>query len=219
MHTVLRMRTSRRLLVAVTVVLLAACGGGGADEAATESADAATTAPAVTQQATADTGTEDTGTEDAGAGGEAEGAEATTDADTDSSAATEQAAAVMLADSDVGEIIADGQGRSLYLLTADSPGESTCFDACAAAWPPFTVEDDPAAGEGVDQSLLGTIDRDGAMHVTYGDWPLYYFQGDGGPGETAGQGIESFGGVWWLVGPDGQAIEGSAVSAATGGGY
>ena len=61
------------------------------------------------------------------------------------------------------------------------------------------------AGEGVDATLLGTITRDdGSTQVTYNGWPLYYFQDDAAPGDTNGQGLD---GVWFLVSPEGEAIE------------
>jgi predicted lipoprotein with Yx(FWY)xxD motif len=61
------------------------------------------------------------------------------------------------------------------------------------------------AGEGVDATLLGTITRDdGSTQVTYNGWPLYYFHEDAAPGDTNGQGV---GGVWFLVSPEGEAIE------------
>ena len=61
------------------------------------------------------------------------------------------------------------------------------------------------AGEGVDATLLGTITRDdGSTQVTYNGWPLYYFQDDAAAGDTNGQGL---GGVWFLVSPEGEAIE------------
>ena len=61
------------------------------------------------------------------------------------------------------------------------------------------------AGEGVDATLLGTITRDdGSTQVTYNGWPLYYFHEDAAAGDTNGQGL---GGVWFLVSPEGEAIE------------
>ncbi len=64
------------------------------------------------------------------------------------------------------------------------------------------------AGEGVDETLLGTITRDdGTTQVTYNGWPLYHFSGDTASGDTNGQGLEEFGGLWFLVSPAGEAIE------------
>jgi len=61
------------------------------------------------------------------------------------------------------------------------------------------------AGEGVDATLLGTITRDdGSTQVTYNGWPLYYFHEDMAAGDTNGQGVE---GVWFLVSPEGEAVE------------
>ncbi len=42
------------------------------------------------------------------------------------------------------------------------------------------------------------------MQVTYDDQPLYYFSGDSAPGDTKGQNL---GKVWFVVAPDGDAIE------------
>lgn len=62
--------------------------------------------------------------------------------------------------------------------------------------------------EGVDATLLGTITRDdGTLQVTYNGWPLYLFAGDTAAGDTNGQGLDEFGGLWFLVSPAGEAIE------------
>lgn len=110
-----------------------------------------------------------------------------------------------------GSYLVDSDGHALYLFTSDTQGEgsSTCYDACAEAWPPLLTTGDPAAAApAVDASMLGTIERqDGSMQVTYNGWPLYYFQQDAGPGDVAGQDIHGFGGEWYLVSPQGQQIE------------
>lgn len=105
---------------------------------------------------------------------------------------------------ELGQFLVDGAGRSLYLYTADPKGESTCFDACAEAWPPLLVEGELAAGTGVAQNLLGTIERpDGTMQATYFGIPLYYFASDAEPGDISGLGV---GDAWFLVSPFGAAI-------------
>ena len=109
--------------------------------------------------------------------------------------------------SPVGTYLVDSQGRALYLWVADTGEASTCSGACAAAWPPLTVSGTPTAGQGVDASKLGTIDRaDGSKQVTYAKHPLYLFVQDKGRGELKGQGSTGFGAAWWLVKPDGSAI-------------
>jgi len=109
---------------------------------------------------------------------------------------------------DFGPVLVDGQGLSLYMFTDDTQnsGTSTCVsDECLEEWPPLLTAGDPVAGEGVDQSMLGTITRDdGTTQVTYNGWPLYYFYTDTAPGDTAGQGDE---GVWFLVSPSGDVIK------------
>ncbi|MGH7540691.1 MAG: COG4315 family predicted lipoprotein, partial [Gemmatimonadota bacterium] len=91
-------------------------------------------------------------------------------------------------DSDLGEIVVDDEGQTLYVFLADEGGESTCYDDCEESWPPLTVEGDPVAGEGIDGSLLGTTEReDGSTQVTLDGQPLYYFAADESPGDTNGQ--------------------------------
>ena len=113
---------------------------------------------------------------------------------------------------DFGPILVDANGMSLYLFMADTQnsGTSTCGDddGCAEEWPPLTSDGDPVAGEGVDAALLGTITRDdGSTQVTYNGWPLYLFEEDTAAGDTNGQGIDEFGGLWFLVTPTGEAVQ------------
>ncbi|WP_129664506.1 hypothetical protein [Phytoactinopolyspora endophytica] len=109
---------------------------------------------------------------------------------------------VEMSDTSLGEILVDGEGRTLYLFTSDSPGESTCSDDCLDAWPP--LEGEVEAGEGVNEDLLDTIERDdGATQATYGDWPLYYYAPDD-VGDVEGQGVND---VWYVIDADGNAIE------------
>lgn len=120
------------------------------------------------------------------------------------------AATVEVASSDLGEILVDADGMSLYLLENDTDGESTCYDDCEDNWPPLVADGEPVAGEGVDASKLGTAERtDGTMQVTYDGMPLYSFGGDQAPGDTNGQEI---GDVWYVVAPDGSPVEDEAAS-------
>jgi predicted lipoprotein with Yx(FWY)xxD motif len=98
----------------------------------------------------------------------------------------------------MGQVLTDGEGRTLYLFTQDTAGASTCSGSCAENWPPYTIESgEPMAGEGVDQAMLGTITRDdGTTQVTYNGHPLYYYAEDAAPGDMNGQGV---GDVWYTV--------------------
>ena len=113
---------------------------------------------------------------------------------------------------DFGPVLVNDEGFSLYLFMQDTQnsGTSTCTDAdgCATEWPPLVTDGDPVAGEGVDETLLGTITRDdGTVQVTYNGWPLYLFLDDTAPGDTNGQGLDEFGGLWYLVSPSGESIQ------------
>jgi predicted lipoprotein with Yx(FWY)xxD motif len=119
----------------------------------------------------------------------------------DTSAPTVQAGS-----SELGDILVDADGRTLYLFENDTDGKSTCYDDCATNWPALIAEGDPVAGDGVDASQLGTTERtDGTQQVTYAGQPLYHFAGDEAPGDTNGQEI---GDVWYVVSPDGSPVEG-----------
>jgi predicted lipoprotein with Yx(FWY)xxD motif len=107
-----------------------------------------------------------------------------------------------------GKILADGQGRALYLFTGDKSSTSTCAGACASAWPPVTASAMPMAGGGVSQSLLGTSKRaDGTEQLTYNGHPLYYFSADTGSGMAKGQGLNAFGSDWYVVDGKGSKID------------
>ena len=113
---------------------------------------------------------------------------------------------------DLGSILVNGEGMSLYAFMQDTQdsGISTCTDAdgCLAEWPALASQGAPVAGEGVETTLLSTITRDdGLLQVTYNGWPLYLFVEDTAPGDTNGQGIDEFGGLWFLVSPTGEVIQ------------
>ena len=129
----------------------------------------------------------------------------------------QQAAAVAAAPAAVAEVGTFGQvlvganGNTLYAFTKDVDGVSTCFDACAAAWPAVTVTEGFTVPAGVDPALVSSVDRpDGSKQLKIGKWPLYFYAGDGAPGETNGQGV---GGVWFVEGADGKLIKGDAAAA------
>ena len=78
-------------------------------------------------------------------------------------------ATVLVANSDLGQILTAANGMTVYLFMPDAQGAPTCIDSCAEAWPPLTV-DDPSqviAGDGVDASLLDTAEHPaGGTQVT-----------------------------------------------------
>ena len=112
---------------------------------------------------------------------------------------------VEVEDSSLGPILTDQNGRTLYAFTNDKGGTSTCTGACIATWPALSSRQPAAAGQGADKGLLAqTVRAEGTAQTTYGDWPLYYYAGDQGPGDIDGQGVD---GVWFAVGADGKLVK------------
>jgi predicted lipoprotein with Yx(FWY)xxD motif len=116
-------------------------------------------------------------------------------------------ATVRVANSRLGRILVDSTGRTLYLFKADAGTKSSCFGACATAWPPLRTGGTPAVRSGARAALVGTTKRsDGARQVTYNGHPLYLFIKDQKPGQTTGQGVTAFGAAWFAVSPAGKQI-------------
>jgi predicted lipoprotein with Yx(FWY)xxD motif len=110
---------------------------------------------------------------------------------------------------ELGAVLVDGSGNTLYAFTPDADGASTCYDTCAQNWPPLVADGDVTVGEGLSLELAGTVARDdGSQQVTYGGWPLYTFVGDTEAGQANGQGRND---VWYAVAPDGTLV-GAAVA-------
>jgi predicted lipoprotein with Yx(FWY)xxD motif len=137
-----------------------------------------------------------------------DGGDAGTDAGSppdDGSAAPAGDALLATADTDLGTVVVDAEGLTVYVFDKDTPGsgESACSDQCLENWPPVVADSEEPAVDGVTGEI-GTITRDdGTMQVTLEGAPLYYWQGDSGPGDTTGQGVQ---GVWWVVTPDGAKV-------------
>jgi predicted lipoprotein with Yx(FWY)xxD motif len=130
---------------------------------------------------------------------------------------TAASATVGVTNSNLGSILVDSTGRTLYLFKADSGTQSACSGACAVAWPPLLATAKPTAGTGLTASELGTITRSGGKQQgTYNGHPLYLFIKDQNPGQTTGQGVTAFGAAWFALTPTGNQI--SATPSSSGGG-
>ena len=109
---------------------------------------------------------------------------------------------------DLGTIIVDSEGRTLYDFHKDEGASSACYGACAGAWPPLLTEGEPQAEAGAMANQLGTTKRkDGTVQVTYAGWPLYTYVGDKAPGEANGNDIDQFGAEWYALQPNGEEPE------------
>lgn len=114
-------------------------------------------------------------------------------------------------ESDLGTILADADGFTLYVFTVDTDGESTCYDDCADLWPP--VPGDSAISPDLDTSIFDTTTRtDGSEQLTVNGQPLYLYTPDTSPGDTTGQGV---GGVWFVVDSAGEMIGGPEANSGT----
>jgi predicted lipoprotein with Yx(FWY)xxD motif len=107
-----------------------------------------------------------------------------------------------------GTILVDGQGKSVYLFAADTPGHSTCEGTCLQYWPivpaPATL---PATLTGVTATLGSLTRADGTKQLTVDGWPVYTYKGDSAAGMTSGQGKNLSGGLWWILSSSGTAIK------------
>lgn len=89
-------------------------------------------------------------------------------------------------------------GFTLYVFDADlnAPGTSTCNGACAQNWPPL------AAPAGALPAPYASIVRgDRITQLTYNGRPLYTFIADAHAGDTNGDGLDAFGGIWHIARP------------------
>jgi len=183
----MRMRTLGWFVLGLLV--LAACGTEGGDDTTT----VATDEPVVTT--TADAGQEE---------------ETTTTAEPEEEMTTTTGAEMMdgvhASDTDLGSILVDPEGFTLYVFTVDTGGESSCYDDCESAWPP--VPADTEIGSDLDPAMFGATTRtDGTEQLTVNGMPLYRFAADASPGDTSGQGAND---VWFVVDADGNMIEAAA---------
>jgi predicted lipoprotein with Yx(FWY)xxD motif len=117
---------------------------------------------------------------------------------------------------DLGTILVDSQGNTVYVFDKDTGTQSTCSGACATNWPPLRADGKPTAGTGATASMLGTTPRsDGKPQVTYNGHPLYTFSADQGPGQASGQGVTAFGAPWYVISPEGNQVTTQSSSSSS----
>ena len=182
------MKRSTLALLTAALLAIAACGTGEEGTSETTVADTlATTTSVAVEEATTTT---------------AAAAEETT------TPAEPMAEGVHTAETDLGSILVDAEGFTLYIFTNDTGGTSSCNEGCIENWP--AVPGDTAIGADLDASLFSTTARDdGSEQLTVNGMPLYRYVPDEAPGDVNGQGV---GGVWFVVGADGNMIEGPSAS-------
>jgi predicted lipoprotein with Yx(FWY)xxD motif len=122
---------------------------------------------------------------------------APTPAPSATTAASEDATVKVAEHAELGDILVDTNGRTLYLFEKDQGTTSACTGACANTWPKLSAES-PIAGPGLDASKIGSANG----QVTYAGHLLYFYSGDSKPGDTFGAGIPS----WAAVSPGGSSV-------------
>lgn len=99
---------------------------------------------------------------------------------------------------ELGPIIADAEGRTLYRFDKDSawPMKIGCVDACLDTWKPAEPVDKEKV-TGIPAELVGSVKRpDGTEQLTIDCWPVYSFTGDKEPGDISGHNKQ---GLWFAV--------------------
>ncbi|MFE9680030.1 SCO0930 family lipoprotein [Streptomyces sp. NPDC002701] len=113
-------------------------------------------------------------------------------------------------DAELGEVVVDKNGMTVYRFEKDTPWpmKSACVGACLEKWP--VVEPvDAADTKGIDNKNDGrrgyvVLNRpDGLKQQSIDCWPLYTFAGDKKPGDINGQGV---GGTWYAISPEGKPL-------------
>jgi predicted lipoprotein with Yx(FWY)xxD motif len=106
---------------------------------------------------------------------------------------------------DLGSVVVDGEGYTLYRFDKDkaNPPTTKCVDACAEKWPPVVVDRTAKLRvDGIEDSAIGLLQRpDGTTQLTIKGWAVYRYSGDKAPGSTDGQGV---GGTWYAITPQGK---------------
>ncbi|WP_330335278.1 SCO0930 family lipoprotein [Streptomyces sp. NBC_00536] len=101
-------------------------------------------------------------------------------------------------DGKLGNILVDGQSRTLYRFNNDSawPMKFGCLGGCLDTWKPAAPVDKKKV-KGIPEALVGSVKRpDGTMQLTIDCWPVYTFTGDTAPGQTNGHNKQ---GLWFAV--------------------
>lgn len=91
-----------------------------------------------------------------------------------------------------GEMATGAQGMTLYSFDKDKGGTSSCYQACAAQWPPYLAR----AGQKMAKGWTTVKRSDGSMQWAHDGKPAYYYAGDKKAGDMAGDGKR---GVWHVI--------------------
>jgi predicted lipoprotein with Yx(FWY)xxD motif len=106
-----------------------------------------------------------------------------------------------------GTVLTDSAGRTIYRFAPDRPGVSTCSGSCLQYWPAVLAPAVPTTSAPGISAPIGNLKRsDGTRQLTVAGYPVYTYVGDSHPGMTAGQGVNTSGGLWWVISVNGTAV-------------
>lgn len=121
---------------------------------------------------------------------------------------------------DLGTVLVDADGKTLYFADQETDGTIRCVDECLSFWFPATSEDATGSVPGIDVHQRSDT---GKAQLTYQDKPLYTFRLDLGDDDTKGDDLEDdFAGthfVWHAAVVDPNAGPATSGSGQGGGGY
>lgn len=162
------------LLLATAALLVVGCGGDGDD-----SSDRETAATTESRETTAASETQDAAAEDA----------------------VEQNAIVnSVGLPGVDMVLISKHNFTLYEFSRDKNGKSSCYGACAKAWPPLLTKERPTVSYGAYGDFAHMTERRGGTNqVVYEGHPAYFYSGDKLKYETNGEGVKAFGGTWRAI--------------------
>jgi len=121
-----------------------------------------------------------------------------------------RAAKIQLRHTEVGKVLVDSSGFTVFRFSKDPRNSDTCvkISGCTNLWPPLMSSGRPVAGPGVRAALLSTIKLPGGgRQVTYAGHPLYRYSAATEKGETGYVGAQQFGGGWYAVNAAGGSVK------------
>jgi predicted lipoprotein with Yx(FWY)xxD motif len=107
-----------------------------------------------------------------------------------------------------GTYVVDSSGRSVYVLegTRGGSGINRCSGQCLKVWPPLMGGPSPVVATGLNPGIVQAVSGYTGSQLSYGGWPLYYYQHDHVPSDTMGNGVRDAWGTWYLLSPSGEPI-------------
>ena len=184
------------LLAVLAALALVAAGCGGSDSSSSESSNAS---------AKENASSEGSGGSGSRYGGSSESETKSTSAESSSGAEAGAAVVSLGSVKELGMVLVDSNGMTLYDFHKDKGTTSSCYGPCAEGWPPLLTEGEATVGNGATASKLGTTERkDGTIQVTYAGHPLYTFVEDKKPGEANGNDVSAFGAQWYALKGNGE---------------